>query len=106
MFCVPLPAIAEEPLYGPDGFDGTYRHTAWPDGWGIIGTPRAASNSPYSVVWGEYRSLMDANRMPLLTAVEQHPITNRVMLNPLMRIEQWASGEPVVEVREESQPRQ
>lgn len=65
----------------------------WPDGWGVISTPRGAVGARGGVLWGDYRSLTTAEPFPLLTMLTQHPVTNAIQREQIFSQERWAEGE-------------
>jgi hypothetical protein len=62
----------------------------WPQGWGVISTPRSAA-FPHGVLWGDYRTLTEAQPFPLLSIADPHPVTNAVRWTPLCTQELWAA---------------
>lgn len=66
----------------------------WPDGWGVISTPRGAVSLHDGVLWGDYRSLTSADPFPLLTVLTQHPITNIVQYERIFDQTRWQEGGP------------
>ena len=57
-------------------------------------TPYEASSHQLGILWGQYDSMITGQPVPLLSVVEQHPITERVQITPGIGRERWVAEAP------------
>jgi hypothetical protein len=60
----------------------------WPGGWGVIAVARASEHPEYGCLWGNYRTMVDAQPFVLLSELRQQG--TQVEVAPTLTLEQWA----------------